>query len=144
MPTEPAPCRDVWCQSGQCWREQSRGSSPALLPQDWNTWQCPGLGPEPGEDSRCLHAVKANEAIRLLLLLENQTCKQSGRAFTFTRVFPVWSMPKCRTWKSAYGEGETCIYSIKSRPYGEIYDVNSSITVLMYLMWGDSAEPQPR
>lgn len=49
-------------------------------------------------------------------------------------------MPKCRTWKSAYGEGEMCIYSIKSRPYGDICDVNSSITVLMYLMRCDSAE----
>lgn len=48
-------------------------------------------------------------------------------------------MTKCRTWKSAYGEGETCIYSIKNRPYEEIYDVNSSITVLMYLTWCDSA-----
>lgn len=89
--------------------------------------------------SQCLRAVNTNEAIRLLLLLEiKRSCKQSGRAFTFTHVF--WSMPKCRTWKSAYGKGETCIYSIKSRPYGEIYDVNGSITVVMYLMWCDSAE----
>lgn len=31
-------------------------------------------------------------------------------------------------------------YSIKSRLYGGISGVNSSITVLMYLMWCDSAE----
>lgn len=49
-------------------------------------------------------------------------------------------MPKGRAWKSAYGEGEMCIYSIKSTLYVEISDVNSSVTVLVYLTWCDSAE----
>lgn len=37
-------CPRGWC--GQCWWEQSPGSSTALLPQDWNVWQCccPGAG----------------------------------------------------------------------------------------------------
>lgn len=39
----------------------------------------PALGPESGEDSQCLHAVNANEAIRMLLLLENQTIVQTIR-----------------------------------------------------------------
>lgn len=139
-------CRWVLCPQSQSlgclvpvWAvlvEQSQGSSTALLPQDGNTRQCccPGTGGREGvvkpvKQSGCYCCWKIKGS-----------CKQSGRAFTFTLVFPVWSMPKCRTWKSASGEGEMCIYSIKSRPYGDICDVNSSITVLMYLMWCDSAE----
>lgn len=134
-------CPRDWC--GQCWWEQSPGSSTALLPQDWNMWQCccPGAGLGLGRTLSAFVLTRpAKQSGSYWCWQIKQLCKQSGRAFTFTPVFPVCSMPKCRTWKSAYGEGEMCIYSIKSGLYGEICDVNSSITVLMYLMWCDSAE----
>lgn len=101
----------------------------------------PGLGLEAGKDSQCLRAVNPRKQSGCYCCWKIKwSCKLSGRAFTFTHLFPVWSTPKGRTWKSAYGEGETCIYSIKSRLHGEISDVNSSVTVLVYLMWCDSAE----
>lgn len=118
VPTDPEPCCDVWCQSGQCWWEQSCGFAPpglehvaVLLPRGWGPSQGRTHGAfmlwTPTKQSGCCCCWKIK-----------QLCKQSGRAFTFTRVF--WSMPKRRTWNSAYGKGEMYIYSIKSRPYGEI------------------------
>lgn len=98
-------------------------------------------GAEPGQGTGWEHRAvllawrqgSCFEAIRLFCCWKIKgSCKQSGRAFTFTLVFPVWSMPKCRTWKSADGEGEMCTYSIKSRPGRDICDVNSSMTVLVY------------
>lgn len=113
-----------------CTRTGTRGSVAA-----------PGLVPEAGKESQCLRAVNPGKQSGCYCCWKIKwSCKLSGRAFTFTHVFPVWSMPKGRTWKSANGEGEMCIYSIKSRLYGEISDVNSSVTVLVYLMWCDSAE----
>lgn len=60
----------------------------------------------------------------------------SGKAFSFTCVFPVWFMPKCRTEKFAYGvvkERAVHFYSIKNTPYGKIYYANNSIDVLIYI-----------
>lgn len=44
VPMEPEPWRDVWAVLVR--------AEPALLPQDWNTWQCCclRLGPEAGKD----------------------------------------------------------------------------------------------
>lgn len=118
----------VRAEPGQQYSFSPPGLEHVLLPQ---------AGARGREGSRCLYAVNPTKQSGSYCCWK---VVQSGWAFTFTHAFPVWSMPKCRTWKSAYGEGEMCIYSIKSRPYREISDVNSSKTVLMYLMWCDSAE----
>lgn len=47
---EPELCRGVWCQSGQCWWEQSRGSSTALLPQGWDSGSASALGLGPRQE----------------------------------------------------------------------------------------------
>lgn len=37
-----------------------------------------------------------NQQSNQTVTVAGRSCKQSGRAFTFTHAFPLWSMPMCR------------------------------------------------
>lgn len=110
VPTEPEPC---WVSGA------SLGSAGGAEPGQQHSFAPPGRERQavllPGAAGR--EGVVKQSGCYCCWKIKG-SCKQSGRAFTFTLVFPVWSKPKRRTWKSTYGEGEMCIYSIKSRPYG--------------------------
>lgn len=72
----------------------------------------PGWGPESRKDSLCLCAVNPTKQSGCYCCWKIKClCKLSGRAFTFTHVFSVWSMPKCRTWKSVIVK-ERCIFTV--------------------------------
>lgn len=79
VPAEPEPCWGVWCQSGQCWQSRARAAAQLCSP--------------PGEHEAVLLPQGCRqgrwcEAIRLLLLLENQTVVQTIRkSFHFYTCF---------------------------------------------------------
>lgn len=145
----------------QCCCEQSRGiAHAAFLCSLWrvNTWKCfcPGACAGAQRSRRkdpqwlqslvlqMLRCVNFSKVIcQAVITALGWKIEWLGRAFSFTCIFPVWFMPKCRTQKSAYGvvkERAVHFYSIKNTPYGKNYYANNSIGVLIYIpQWCNSA-----
>lgn len=114
----------------------------ALLPQDWNTWQCccPGAGARAREGltvPSCCECQRSNQAVAVAGKSNN--CANNQAELSLLHVY----FGLCQS----VGPGtllmvkERCIFTVlKVDLMGKSCDVNRSITLVMYLMWCDSAE----